>query len=306
MHTKKIFATAAILLAEALFPLPLNAPLLDERNIPIYVSSTLPLESRIKSEDAVIVIDPGHDDKYVGRHANGQKEEAINLEFAKKMKKSLEDMGGTVYMTRNSGARMNINNLNLDDKRQIDVKDELTARAKYISGIPYDLGIIIHQNYYPKSSSVNGMEIYVYGIRNNRQLTDDKLNYTKIQNCKIFSEPALLVAEKLGQYLSEQGIKVSVIGSDMKILKYNSDKVVLYLEMGYMSNKTDLNNITNPEWQDNMTALLTDFFEENIAYIKKVNTEYDFKKNLGCILMPPQESVSEILDKMMKEIYAKK
>ena len=225
------------------------------------------------------------------------------------MKKSLEEDGAKIYMTRNSGTRLNVKNLNLDDEKQVDVKDELVARANYINSIPSDFTLIIHNNaYFPSKviketewNGANGTEIYFFGIKNLKQLKDKKLNYNEPKDCKIYSESSKLVAEKLGQYLSEQEIKVSVLGSDMKDLELNSNKTILLIELRYMTNKSNFNDIKNIQWQNKIINLLTSFSNDNIDYIKKVNHDYALKKNLYYITAPKKDSSN--LEKMMNKDY---
>jgi len=307
----RILSTSAILAGSIILPSKLNGPNSDNYEKTFYLGAMPSLESRLKAEKVTFVIDPGHDSTYIGRHVNMIKEEELNLKFSKKMTKSIREDGGIVYMTRNSGKRLNINNLNLDKFKTIDVKDELVARANYIDGIPSDVVIIVHNNAYLVSKKetatewnpVHGMEIYFCGVKNKKQFDDNKLNYSQPINCKIYSEPSRLIAEKLGLYLRENGIKVSVLGSDMKLLSLNFDKTELYIEMGYMTNHLDFKNITNPLWQDKIANLLTSFFEDDITYIKKVNKDYSLKKNLFYIMN--NQKYSSNLEKMMNETYWK-
>lgn len=307
----RIASTTAILAGSAIFPSKIIAPDSDMYTNTIYIPSFPSLESRLKAENATFVINPGHDTTYTGCHVNTLKEEILNLTFSKKMAKSFQEEGGKVHLTRTSGKKVNINNLNLDEFKIVDVKDELAARANYINGFPSDVVLMVHNNAYFVSKTptatewngVNGMEIYFCGVKNQRQFNDNKLNYTQPKDCKIYSESSRLVAEKLGKYLKERGFKVSVMGSDMKLLNLNSDRIELYLEIGYMTSHEDYKKITNPLWQDKIVNALTCYFNEDITYIKKVNKDYALKRNLFYILNPKKDSTN--LEKMMNKSYWK-
>jgi len=305
---KRTVLTAAIIAGSIISQSRINAPDLDVYS-GTYITSAPILESNLKAENATIIIDPGHDDKYVGRHVRDSKgkkikEEDLNLNLSEKLDTLLKEYGSTVYKTRNSGTRINVKNLDLDDKKGIDVKDEIVARANYLKNMPSDCDIIIHHNAHT-SKAYNGMEIYFFGVRSLRHLKNDKLDYSYPESCIRFSEPSMLVAKKLGQYITERGMKVSVTGSDMKILELNKDKTILYLEMGYMTNPSELKKITDSEWQDMMANILKDFLNENIDYIKKVNNDYELKKNLTYIMKPQQDKGIMNLEKMMNDAYGK-
>jgi len=299
-----VISTTAILAGSAIFSPEAIAPESKdyEGNI-IYIASSPAIESRLKAEDAIIVIDPGHDDKYVGYHQWSKrgtiKEESLNLSLSKKLETILTESGGTVYLTRNSGERVNVQNLDLNGDKKINLKDELIARANYINSINPDCALIIHYNAYPKSSKVNGMEIYFYGIRSERQLEDNRLNFTKPENCRIYSRSSMLFADSLGQYMREQGIKVSVIGSDMRVLRENPDRTLVLLEVGYMTNTSDLNTWATSEGQDKIAFLLKHFLNDNIRYIKQLNETYPLKENLEYIMKPQVEKDSTNLIKLM-------
>ncbi|MGV8171983.1 MAG: N-acetylmuramoyl-L-alanine amidase [Candidatus Woesearchaeota archaeon] len=303
-----IASTAVILAGSAMLSPKVHAPAYDDYNGNIiYIASAPSIESRLKAENAVFGIDPGHDDKYVGCHVKDSKgkkikEEDLNLNLSEKLDTLLTEAGSEVHKTRSSGTRINVKNLDLDDEKGIDVGDEVAARSDYLKNTPSDCDIIIHHNA-NRSKAYNGMEIYFFGTKSNWFLKNKKLDFFYPENCRIYSEPSMLIAKKLGQYISEQGITVSVIGSDMKILEQNKDKMILYLEMGYMSNPSDLKKITDPEWQNMMAALLKNFLEENIAYIKKVNNDYALKKNLTCIMKPQQDKDSTNLENMMNNYF---
>jgi N-acetylmuramoyl-L-alanine amidase len=304
---KRAIVTAAILAGSAVLPSKIIVPdSEDYSKNSTYIVSALCVESKLKSENATIVIDPGHDDKYIGYHTKNKKEEVLNLELSKRLEELLKEDGGNVHLTRDSGTRINTKNSDINRDGKVSVKDELFARSDYIRNINSDCDIVIHYNAYPRSKKVNGTEIYFYGIRSKRQIDDNRLNFTRPQDCRIYSEPSLLLAERLGQYMNEQGIKATVIGSDMRILEENIDKAIILLEVGYLTNPSDFKNWTTSEGQIKMASLLKNFFSENIGYIKKSNNDYLLKKNLTYILKPQQETASTNFEKMMNELYWKK
>lgn len=130
---------------------------------------TYATDLRISKNQPVIMLDPGHGDgaKNSGASARlGNKmfiERDLNLEFAKKVGKKLEEQGYKVVYTR-LGNKIDIEN---DIKNQgykvtcLKGDDDITQRAKVRDQIKPDLFISIHCNSNEKKS-INGIEGYYF------------------------------------------------------------------------------------------------------------------------------------------------
>ena len=97
-----------------------------------------------KSDEIVIVIDPGHDsDKHAGaRGVNGLKEEELTLEIAKACKTELEKYSGVkVYLTRTTSA--------CPFPNSTDNIDDIVKRVAYANSLGADAFVSIHfPNYF--------------------------------------------------------------------------------------------------------------------------------------------------------------
>ncbi len=105
-----------------------------------------------RTEDLVIVLDPGHDSKHAGVQKNGVKEEVVSLKIAQYCKEELEKYGGvTVYLTREDAACPFPNS-----KSNI---DDISKRTDWAKTKGADVFISFHINS-STSSSANGAEVY--------------------------------------------------------------------------------------------------------------------------------------------------
>ena len=108
-----------------------------------------------KSDEIVIVIDPGHDsDKHAGaRGVNGLKEEELTLEIAKACKTELEKYSGVkVYLTRTTSA--------CPFPNSTDNIDDIVKRVAYANSLGADAFVSIHLNSF--NGSASGAEVYYY------------------------------------------------------------------------------------------------------------------------------------------------
>lgn len=126
---------------------------------------------QISRRQPVIMLDPGHGDggKNEGTSAKlGNKtliERDLNLEFAKKVGKKLEELGYKVVYTR-LGNKVNIEkDLESQGYKVTCLKsdDDITQRAKVRDQIKPDLFLSIHCNSNIEERSLNGLESYYFG-----------------------------------------------------------------------------------------------------------------------------------------------
>lgn len=105
-----------------------------------------------RTEDLVVVLDPGHDSKHAGAQKNGVKEEVVSLKIAQYCKEELEKYSGvTVYLTREDAACPFP-----DSKNNI---DDIIKRTDWAKTKGADVFISFHINS-STSSSANGAEVY--------------------------------------------------------------------------------------------------------------------------------------------------
>lgn len=234
----------------------------------IYISKPLP----------TIVIDPGHDNKFTGCYVRGKREEVLTLDVSKKLE-TLLSKKYNVFLTRETSSRLNINNLDINVDKVVDVKDELLARTNYIKSKNADYSISLHYNA-TSSSKTNGMEIYFYGIVNPKELDDNKKNFHHPEDCKIYSEKSLAVAMKLSEYAKKNGITSRVYGCDFRLVRTDSTKVSLLVDIGYLTNPTDFKNATTEKGREATAKFLSNFFIDNKEYLDSI---VDLKDNSSII-----------------------
>lgn len=105
-----------------------------------------------RTEDLVVVLDPGHDSKHAGAQKNGVKEEVVSLKIAQYCKEELEKYSGViVYLTREDAACPFP-----DSKNNI---DDIIKRTDWAKTKGADVFISFHINS-STSSSANGAEVY--------------------------------------------------------------------------------------------------------------------------------------------------
>lgn len=170
--------------------------------------------------DKIIVVDAGHGGRMPGAVKKGIYEKNINLEIVKQIKAvfdEVDDKSLKVYYTR------------LDDG-----DPSLAERTNLSNYVDADLFISIHNN---SSNS---------GFFNNQNGTlvlysaDDVGEF----NSRRFAEICLEhITESAGS--KKIGIRD---GDDLYVVRYNNAPAIL-IEVGYMTNTTELNNLTNPEYQ---------------------------------------------------------
>lgn len=159
---------------------------------------------------AVILIDVGHGGKTDTGSCNGkQTEKQWNLTLAQTIKRELESIGATVYITRTT-----------------DVEQLSDYKMNLLKDLKPDYCIAIHHDG-NNSTSLNGFGSYYY---------------------QPYSKAAAQIMENHNSNLTVNGNKVYK-NTSLKWHYYFMGRVsvcpVVLTENGYMTNKNDLNNITN-------------------------------------------------------------
>ena len=195
------------------------------------------------SSPSLIIIDPGHGGKDSGALYEDVFEKDLVLDFSLELKDALEDKGMDVYLTRDEDVFITL-----------EERTELAASAPFsLSGYP--IFVSVHINSFTNPSA-NGFEIYTkkdekslamitpsssddqilkYSSYTNKQLN----NYVNIMNKKI-GESILAEIEKTFPDMTIRGLKQEAF----YVLNASSMPSVL-LELGFLSNAMDRNNLLN-------------------------------------------------------------
>ena len=166
----------------------------------------------------IIVLDAGHGGTDPGAVKKGINEKDINFKILNTYTKELFDKSDIkVYFTRVS-----------------DILIDLYERAAFASEVGADMFISLHMNS-NNSSSVTGTEVYY--CKDNNAITESGLNSYKLAETLVNNLSTKMNTKNRG-----------VLSANFVVVKYNTVPAVL-IELGYMSNASDLAKITNEAYQ---------------------------------------------------------
>ena len=204
----------------------------------ILISKTYAATNNLTLLGKTIYLDPGHGGIDSGTTYKKIYEKDINLILCKKLKTSLESIGATVYLTRETDKDLALNNVK-NRKRS-----DLINRAYLINKTKPDLYISIHLNYL-SNSKYKGLQIF-YNKKNK-------------ENEKI--------ALALTKYIKEKTYNVRTPKFNNTYYMYrNITEPGVLIEVGFLSNPDDRYRLTHEEYQDklisNLTYSINKYFEE--------------------------------------------
>lgn len=176
----------------------------------------------------IILIDPGHGGIDGGaKSKNGTIEKNINLLIASKLKKSLEDAGYLVYMTREEDSQ-------LDTRKAKD----LTARCQMKKDTKCDAFISIHQNIFPQASCF-GAQVW----------------YASNDYSKLLAED---IQDSLKETIDDKNKRVAKAAKEQyKILRDGYEGASILVECGFLSNYEEEQRLKSDEHQDKIVKGIT-------------------------------------------------
>ena len=211
--------------------------------------SALKLNPNTKTEQYIIFIDPGHQAKgnseteQVGPNSGSYKakvssgtagvatkkpEYELNLEASLKLKHILESRGYKVYMTRES--------------HDVDISNK--ERAIFANEKKVDMVVRIHADG-SDNAGITGASILIpskYGEYTSAIYEDSS-------NCAKF----------INENMQNNGFKVNGIFERSDLTGFNWSQVpAVLLEMGFMSNYTEDQNMSSPKYQEKMMTSVAD------------------------------------------------
>lgn len=168
----------------------------------------------------IIYIDPGHGGVDPGATYKDIYEDVINLEFSKVLKEGLEKVGAKVYMTR-------YGDYDLSSTTYHRKRSDLGNRAVMINNSDCDLYLSIHLNS-SVHSSWNGAQVFY-----------DDIN------------------EKNGELAKSIQIELNdkqVVLNNEYYMYSRIKKPGVLIELGFISNSNDRNNLQNNEYRKKISA----------------------------------------------------
>lgn len=168
--------------------------------------------------DKIVVLDAGHGGIDPGATKSGYNEKDINFKIINTYTKEyFENSDVKVYFTR-----------------ETDTKIDLYERAAFADEVGADLFISLHLNSNNKSS-INGTEVYYY--KGNNAVSKAGINSYQLAKVLVDNLSSALGTKNRG-----------VLSAEFVVVKYNTVPAVL-IELGYMTNTSDLAKITNEKYQ---------------------------------------------------------
>ncbi len=175
----------------------------------------------------VILIDPGHGGIDAGASANGAVEKEINLAVANFLKKYIEAVGGSVYLTRHT------DNNTADPNRDKGVsqkKSDLQMRKSDIEKYKADIFISIHMNKFQQAQYRGAQVFYDDDSQENRMLAE-------------------AIQQSLKDVLKDGNKRVAKgTGDSIFVLRNNSVPSAL-IECGFLSNTDEAELLKTSEYQ---------------------------------------------------------
>ena len=183
-----------------------------------------------------IFLDPGHGGRDSGAYYYNVAEKDLNMQVYRKLRKKLEELGYKVLTSRDS---------------DIDV-DFITERSRMVNKTNSDIFISIHFNAtgsaYSKSS---GIQTYSYSDEHNYP---SKINPYWHNHPDRMSESKRLAAAIHSSLLAETGAKdAGLLERSFAVLRETAKPAVL-LELGYMDNFAENQQIRDSHYQDKIVA----------------------------------------------------
>ena len=183
-----------------------------------------------------IFLDPGHGGRDSGAYYYNVAEKDLNMQVYRKLRKKLEELGYKVLTSRDS---------------DIDV-DFITERSRMVNKTNSDIFISIHFNATGSAySKSNGIQTYSYSDEPDYP---SKINQYWHNHPDRMSESKRLATSIHSSLLAETGAKdAGLLESSFAVLRETAKPAVL-LELGYMDNFAENQQIRDSHYQDKLVA----------------------------------------------------
>ena len=183
-----------------------------------------------------IFLDPGHGGRDSGAFYYNVAEKDLNMQIYRKLRAKLEELGYKVLTSRDS---------------DIDV-DFVTERSRMVNKTNSDMFISIHFNATGNTySKASGIQTYSYSDEPDYP---SKINQYWHNHPDRMSESKRLAAAIHSSLLAETGAKdAGLLESSFAVLRETAKPAVL-LELGYMDNFSENQQIRDSQYQDKLIA----------------------------------------------------
>jgi len=172
-----------------------------------------------------VVIDAAHGGKDFGAAHDAFTEKQITDAIASKIRALNTDKEVVLHFTREG-----------------DEFVDLTDRVTTINAIQPDLVLSLHVNY-TKQEEASGMEFYVAKEGKN-------------------SEKSTMYANRISDKFGDKGFKTRGVKTAPFYTLIKSESPAVLIELGFLSNKTDRDYLTNDENQEQIAGIVAEFLKE--------------------------------------------
>lgn len=254
-----------------------------------------PIEPQAASNQATVILDPGHGGKYGGTtgfsgNQTGYYEKHANLEVSNRIKSELEKLGFKVIMTRTTDKHFSSSSQNVDLRERMTYANSLAAGN-------YDNSVFVSVHHNATSSpTYGGYETYYY----NKNSQDPRYPADPMQN--YYSPESQRLAETTHDKVIGSGIK------EGRGIIYNSLYVTraakmpsLLMEVGYMSKPAEEAMIKQPWFQQkvatNFAKGVDAFFSVYLVKDAKGNVVNQFSSKTDALNYAKKVSSSTVVFK---------
>ncbi len=206
---------------------------------------------QVEKQKDCIVVDVGHggfDSGKIG--VNGVLEKDINLQIALKLKKTLEDAGMTVVMTREDDKGL------YDESASNKKAQDLQRRCDLINEQKPLMTISIHQNSYT-SPEIKGAQVFYYTTSSESQKLAEILQKTLIEQ------------------VDTENHREAKANDSYYLLK-RTDSVIVIVECGFLSNPQEAEKLSDEDYQQKMVNAICTGINR---YLGRDETKQDTVKN---------------------------
>lgn len=199
-----------------------------------------------KAFQALVYLDPGHGGipsrgGNPGAVYNGIREQDLNLTIALQVRDKLESLGYQVVMSREDG-----NNSYADGW-----EDDLYARPAHANKLGADILVSVHHNASGTwDSSMNGIETYIYGTNPSHPPLPE--NEDSHNNPHRVSESRKLADAIHKDLINNTGANDRGVNTGAFIAVREAKMPAVLLELGFMSNRAELNKLTTNSYQQKL------------------------------------------------------
>lgn len=186
------------------------------------------------SDIKTVIIDAGHGGFDGGAVASdGTIEKELNLEIALKLDNILRSMGFNTVLIRNQDVSVEDSGDTIHSKKVSDIKHRLKIMGQHKNAIY----VSVHMNKY-SSSQPHGAQVFYSSFGNSKKLAEN-IQFSISENIQQDNKRVIKPATK-----------------DIYLL-YNAVAPAVIVECGFLSNKNDLDNLKNEDYQLKMALCLT-------------------------------------------------